>query len=279
MKKNQQKIIYYNDEINDDFANNKIKTKPLKENFKYVKRSPWWTSRAWFVYYILAIPFGSLFCWLKYHTKVKNRKVLKENKHRGYFLYANHTQNAPDAFHPALSVYPKRNYVLVHHDAVSIKGLKNLVLMLGGIPVANTMNNMKLMKECINKRIKNKHTVTIYPEAHIWPYCTKIRNFKSTSFRYPVELDVPVYSSTTVYRKRTGISKLWSKKPFVTIYIDGPFYADKTLNKKEATEKLRNQVYEAMVSHAHTPDNYEYIKYIKRDSSTKGNPINTQKTP
>lgn len=267
MKKTEQKIVYYNDEINDDFAKTQFKKKKkMKENFKYVKRGPIWTFGAWLLYYIFAVPFGAIFCWLKFRTKVKNREVLKQNRKRGYFLYANHTQGSSDAFLPALGVYPKRNYVMVHQDAVTIKGLKNLVLMLGGIPVANTMNNMKLMRTCIEKRIKNKHTVTIYPEAHIWPYCTKIRNFKATSFRYPVELDTPVYTSTIVYRKRTGISKLWSNKPFATIYIDGPFYPDKSLNKKEAVQKLRDEAYNAMCSRAHTPENYEYIKYVKKEN-------------
>ena len=82
-----------------------------------------------------------------------------------------------------------------------------------------------------------------------------------------MEIDAPVYSSTIVYRKRTGISKLWSNKPYATIYVDGPFYADKTLNKKEAGEKLRNEVYNAMIVRAHTPDNFEYIKYIKKEET------------
>lgn len=258
---NTKKVVYFSDELNDDFASNKIKTKPLKENFKYVKRGPFWTFAAWFMYYIIAVPFGSILCYIKFRLKVKNRKVLKENRKKGYFLYANHTQNAPDAFLPALSLYPKRNYVMVHEDAVSVRGLKNLVLMLGGIPVANTMNNVRLMKECIEKRIKNKHTVTIYPEAHVWPYCNFIRNFKSASFRYPVELNSPVYCSTMVYRERKGKNK----KPRAIIYIDGPFYPDKTLNKKEAIEKLRNEVFNTMNSRAHTPDNYEYIKYMKKE--------------
>lgn len=263
MRRKRPKIVYYTDELNDDFADQKIKKKQLKENFKYVKRNPFWTFCAWVAYYIFAVPFGAIFCWIKFRAKVKNRKVLKENRKKGYFLYANHTQGGADAFLPALSIYPKRNYILVHESAVSIKGIKNLVLMLGGIPVASTMGNMKQMKNCIGKRIKRKHVVTIYPEAHIWPYHNKIRDFKDTSFRYPVELNSPVYSSTVVYRKRTGISKLWSNKPFATIYVDGPFYPDKNLDKKEATKKLRDEVYNAMISRAHTESNYEYIKYIK----------------
>lgn len=263
--KKKEKIVYYTDEISDDFSGNKIKTKQLKENFKYVKRNPFHHAMAWLLYYVFAVPFGSLFCWLKLRTKVKNKKALKGFRRKGIFVYANHTQKGCDAFLPALAVYPKRNYVMVHKDAVSIKGLKNIVLMLGGIPVANTLNNMRLMKGCVEKRIRNKHSVTIYPEASIWPYNTQIRNFKDTSFRYPVELDSPVFAQTIVYRKRNGISKLWSDKPFATIYIDGPFFADKSLPKKEATKKLRDEVYNAMVCRADVPENYAYIKYVKKE--------------
>ena len=266
MKK--KKIVYYNDEIKDDFSGTRIKQKPLKENFKYIKKGPIWCFFAWVLYYIFAIPFGAIFCFLKFRLKVENRKVLKENKKRGYFVYANHTQHSADAFIPALCVYPRKNYVLVNKDSVSIKGLKNIVLMVGGIPVANTFTNMKLMRECIKERVA-KQPVTIYPEATIWPYNTKIRNFKSSSFKYPVDFDTPVYSSTMVYRKRTSISRFWNKKPFATIYIDGPFYPDKTLNKKEATEKLRDEVYTAMTARANVPDNYEYIKYIKKEEIKK----------
>lgn len=265
MKK--QKIVYYTDEISDDFSGNKIKTKQLKENFKYVKRNPFHHAMAWLLYYIFAVPFGSLFCYIKLHLLVKNKRVLNGYRRQGIFLYANHTQKSCDAFLPALGIYPKRNYVMVHKDAVSIKGLKNIVLMLGGIPVANTMGNMRLMKGCIEKRIRNKHAVTIYPEATIWPYNTKIRNFKDTSFRYPVELGTPVFTSTVVYRKRKSLSRLWNKKPCATIYIDGPFFADKSLDKKEATKKLRDEVYNTMVARTNVPDNYEYIKYVKKEEN------------
>ena len=261
----RKKIVYYTDELNDDFSGTNIKQKPLKENFKYINRNPFWNTIAWFLYNCIAAPFGWLFCKIKLRIRYKNRKVLKKHRKKGYFIYANHTQGTADAFIPALATSPKKNYVLVNKDAVAIPGIKQFVLMLGGVPVAETINNMKGMTNCIKYRIKKKKAVTIYPEAHIWPYCTKIRNFSSASFRYPVEFNAPTFSSTTVYRKRRGLSKLWSKKPRATTYIDGPFYPDRTLSKKDAIQKLRNDVYSAMRKRAHTTTNYEYIRYIKKE--------------
>lgn len=265
----KNKIVYYTDELSDDFARTKIRQKPLKNNFLYVNWGFIWNILAFFVYYFIATPLAFFFSLFTFRTRFRNRKVLRKNWNKGYFLYCNHTQGIADALHPALAIRPKRNYILVNKDAVSIPGIKQLVLMLGAIPVASSLNNIKRMTSCIKKRIKNKHVVNIYPEATIWPYNTKIRNFKSASFRYPVELNTPVYSATTVYRERRGLTSLITKRPFITVYIDGPFYPDKTLPTKEAIEKLRNEVYNAMCQRANSKDNYEYVKYVKRPSTQK----------
>lgn len=263
----RKKVVYYKDILQDDFSNTNIKQKPLPENFKYINRRPLWNIIAWLVYFFIAPVVGWFFCWFKLRMHFKNKKVLRKCRRKGYFLYANHTQGVADAFLPALSVYPKRNYILVNKDAVSIFGIKQLVLMLGAIPVADSLGNMKSMTRCIEKRIKDKHVVTIYPEASIWPWNTKIRPFKNASFRYPVDLDAPVYAQTLVYRKRKGITRLITSRPFATIYIDGPFYPDKSLPTKEAMQKLRDEVYEAMCKRAHVKQNFEYIRYLPENET------------
>ena len=45
-------------------------------------------------------------------------------------------------------------------------------------------------------------------------------------------------------------------------YIDGPFYPDINLSKKEAQKKIRNIVYEKMLERAKN-SNVEVVKYIK----------------
>lgn len=264
----KKKIVYYTDELTDDFSGTKIKQKPLKDNFKYTNKGLIWNLLAFVFYYFIAMPVAFLFSVFVFRTKIKNKKVLRKSFFKGYFLYCNHTQGILDAFNPPLTVYPKRNYILVNKDAVSIPGIKQLVLMLGGIPVASTLNNMKRMNDCIKKRIKHRHVVTIYPEATIWPFNTKIRNFKPASFRYPVDLNAPVYTSTLVYRKRKGLTRLFTSRPFATLYIDGPFYPDKSLPTKEAMKKLRDEVYNAMCKRANTKENFEYVKYVKKETSS-----------
>ena len=116
-----------------------------------------------------------------------------------------------------------------------------------------TKNFMNAISKCIDR----KHLVAIYPEAHVWDYYTKIREFKEDSFRYPVKLESPSYAITTTYRKRKN------KNPRIVAYVDGPFYPDKNKTYVEQKIELRDKVLNVMKERAKTND-IEYIKYVKK---------------
>lgn len=97
----------------------------------------------------------------------------------------------------------------------------------------------------------------IYPEAHVWPYYTKIRPFGEAAFTYPVIENTPVYSFTVTYHKKRIRTKM-------ICYVDGPFYPKNNLSQKEASKALRNEVYEAMVRRS-KKNTYEKIKYVKKE--------------
>ena len=67
---------------------------------------------------------------------------------------------------------------------ISLKGTGTLVEMLAAIPIPSNVAGMKNFLTTIQKKIDKKSSITIYPEAHIWPYYTKIRPFKDVSFKY-----------------------------------------------------------------------------------------------
>ena len=121
----------------------------------------------------------------------------------------------------------------------------------------NVSATKKFMDVIEDRIVRKKQSITIYPEAHIWPYYTGIRNFKVVSFSYPVKFNRPAFCVTNTYQK---IGK--SSKIRMISYIDGPFYPDNNLNKKEAQNKLRDIIYEKMVERAKN-SNIEVIKYIK----------------
>ena len=118
---------------------------------------------------------------------------------------------------------------------------------------------MKNFLKTIEIRIKQGYSITIFPEAHIWPYYTKIRPFKSVSFKYPVKLETPVFCMTNTYQCYGKNNE----KVRIVSYIDGPFFSDKELNLKEQQEDLRNKVYDVMVERSKN-SNIEVIKYQKK---------------
>lgn len=268
MKK--KKVIYYKDELNDDFAGNSIEVKSLPKNFKHIHHNPFYRLGEFFVYYVIAKPIIWVIMKIGYFSSIKNKKVLKAAKKTGFFIYGNHTGNMPDAFQPNMLRRFKKNYVVVGQAALSMVGLRTFISMLGAIPLGTTFDEKIKFLECIRKRIKNKSSVMIYPEKHIWPYYTDIRPFENESFRFPVSLNVPCFSLTTTFHKRTGLLS-FIKKPRLITYLDGPFYPDASLKPADAKQKLRDEVYSAMKTRAKQKEQYEYIKYIKEEPQSEMN--------
>ena len=252
------KVIYYSDELNDEFSEKKIETKKIDKNYKYVHKNPLWNLCSYLVQNVFSVPIKNLYSSIKFKIKYIGKEKLKPYKKQGYFIYGNHTQAFADTFITSRAVYPKRNFLIVNPANVSMKGLGTLVEMLGAIPIPTELNGMKRFIDTIKLRIEQGYSVTIYPEAHIWPYYTGIRNFKSVSFKYPVELDVPSFCMTNTYQK------YGKNKVQIVTYIDGPFFVNKDLeNKKEMQEDLRNRIYETMVERSKN-SNIEVIKYVKK---------------
>ncbi len=255
----ETKIIYYTDELNDEFSSAKITPIKIDKNYKYDKNSLW-DLCSLIVQNILSMPIKVGYAKTKFRIKYIGKEKLKQYKNEGYFVYGNHTQAFADTFIPSIAIYPKRNFLIVNPENISIKHAKNIIEMLGAIPVPGDKESMKNFLKTIEKHIHKRHSITIYPEAHIWPYYTKIRPFKSVSFAYPIELKKPVFSMTNTYQ---GYGKNKDKIKIVT-YIDGPFFANEKLPKKEQKQELRDRVYKCMVERSKN-SNIEYIKYERKE--------------
>lgn len=251
-------VIYY-DDFNTEFSGITKNTISIDKDFKFVHKNPIWKFFEFIVYRIIMHPIAFLWCKIKFGLKIVNRGALKKSKDCGYFIYSNHTLMAGDAFIPNVATNPKRTYVIVHPDNLSTKGTKNFIMMCGAIPVPSSFSAYRNFIDTVNLRIKQKSTVVIYPEAHIWPYYTGIRPFSSVSFSYPVKCAAPVYVSTTTFQKR----KL-GKTPRVTVYIDGPFFADTSLSPHDAEKELHDKVFETMKKRSEN-STYERIKYVKKE--------------
>ncbi len=253
--KKTKKVIYFKDELNDDFAGVSKPDIDIPADFKFINKNIFWHILSFIVYRVIMKPFAYIYCKLKFNLKVVDNTTEKVNQ--GSFLYCNHTLLAGDAFIPNVVMFSKKVFVIVNPENIASKGTKNFILMNGAIPIPRSMKPFKNFLKAVEEHVLKGRIITVYPEAHIWPYYTKIRRFKSTSFKFPVKLNAPVFVSTTTFQK-----KKFGNKPRVTVYLEGPFYPDKDLSAKQAENQLCELTYKIMSENSKN-STYEHIIYKK----------------
>ncbi len=257
----KNRVVTYNDPVNEDYSCNSIVNKKLKDSFKYVHTNIFWRFFAHVLYTAVAKPIVWCIGKLNRGIKVENKYVLKKIRKNGYFLYGNHTSKFDAVIGPAFVATNKKCYTIANSDAVSIKGLKNIVMMLGALPVPSTPTLNEKFLAAIEKRVAQKQVIAIFPEAHIWPYCQVIRPFPETSFIYPAKFNKPVVAMVASFRPQKHDSSLRSK-PRITITLSEPIYPNPDLSIKENTKYLHDQVYDFMVNTLSNRKNVDYITYI-----------------
>ncbi len=261
MRLKERRVIYYRDELNDEFSEAKITPRVIDKDYKYIHNSHIKRFTHFFWYRMVATPIAWLYAKLFHRYKIIGKEKVRGHKKCGYFLYGNHTHHLYDTLIPSLIAMPKDCYVIVHPNNVSMPYLGRVTPSMGAIPLPSDRTAYKNFREAIDYRIKEGCAVAIYPEAHIWPYYTKIRPFPDTSFTYPASLMCPIFVYTNTYKKRR-----LSGKPRIVTYVDGPYFPDPALSLPENRKRLRRLAYEAMCERCKNSD-IEYIKYIKGDDN------------
>ena len=163
-----------------------------------------------------------------------------------------------DAFVPPIITRYKRPYYIVNKANLGIPILGKLLPLLGAIVIPDRIHDMLKFRKAL-KYYGKKNPIVVYPEAHVWPYYTKIRPFNTSSFQMAVEDEKEVYCATTTYQK----SKFF-KRPKIVIYVDGPFVCDENLSKKEKVKRLEKLVHDKMTDRSKN-SNIEYVTYKKKD--------------
>ncbi len=255
----EKKVIYFQNELTDEFSTAQITPKKIDGSYVYCHDSAFKRFTHIFWYRIVFTPIAFAYVKCKFSHRIVGKELLKEHRDVGYFMYGNHTQDIGDAFLPNTLNLPQHNYVIVHPNNVSMPFLGRITPSLGALPLPDDFEALRNFTRAVERRISEGHTVVIYPEAHIWPYYTGIRPFSDASFCYPAKTGAPVFCFTNTYQARKH-----SKKPRIVTYIDGPFFPDKTLSAKAQRKDLRDQVYQCMCQRAKN-STVTYIEYIKRE--------------
>ena len=257
-------VIYYKDELNDDFNEVGLSRPSVPEGYKYKRTNPVSNVFANILYYGLGVPIMWIAC--KFHgIKVVNKKYLRRFRHKsGAFIYANHVSISDAWKYHAYVCLPKRVNIIGYSDALSLPGIVRYLVRCFGLlplPLKTDLSNQRPFRDAVEWYVNDqKQFVLIFPEAHIWPYYTKIRNFLPNSFIYPVKAQAPVIPMVTVWRK----SKL-HKKPRQTVVIGKPIYPDPSLDDKESVLELHERCLNQMKYIADSYMQYNYIRYIKKE--------------
>lgn len=250
------KKIYYYDDFDSDVVKSKNQEYILKENYKWIHKNVFYKIWSYTLYVIFFI-FSFIYAKLILRVSIKNRNVLKGKS--SYYLYINHTQEMGDAFVPPIITRYKRPYFIVNKANLGIPILGKLLPALGAIVIPDGIHDMLKFRKAL-KYYGEKHPIVVYPEAHVWPYYTKIRPFNTSSFQFAVEDEKEVYCATTTYQKSN-----FFKRPKIVIYVDGPFICDENLSKKENIKKLEKLVHDKMTYRSKN-SNVEYVTYKKKDN-------------
>lgn len=255
------KKIYYYESFSDDIVKNKGQDYQLPESYVWIHEGFFYRLYSLLLYLIAAIA-GLVGCYGVLHMRIENRNVIKPYRKVGCYVYGNHTQPIGDVAIPGFVCRYKRVYTIVSPANLGIPFLGKFLPALGALPIPDHIDQIKKLYRAIEKRIDEGGCVIIYPEAHVWPYYTKIRPFPTTSFRYPAKDSAPVFAMTTTYQKRR-----FGKRPKMVVYLDGPFFADQDLPLKERQKKLCEEVRSTMEARSHN-SNCEYVRYEKKADET-----------
>ena len=260
----EERIFYYENEEDDPIKTNEQEKKVevgLPKDYQFIPKNP-------FVRIYSAILFRLFWLfglWYEKHywqVKVYGRERLKRVKGKGYLIYANHTNPFHDVFGPAIAS-DRRIFTIISPVNLLVPGIGKFLPLIGGLPLGKTKEEKQAFNDAVDKRIKKKKVLVIYPEAHVWPYATKIRKFPAgdRSFKYATRNNLPIFTMTTTYHKRKD--KKRGDLPRMDIYLDGPFYPDSEKTESENRAKLAKEAYNSMVKYS-KKNTYEYYKYIKK---------------
>ena len=235
----KQKTYYYH-ELTDDLVESERQNFSLSDDYQIINQN--FANK---IIRISATGLAYLLSYGKLHIKVVGKEKLIPYKDQGYFVFANHTQPVNDAFMPLTILGSQDYYAIASQSNWGIPFIGKFLLPYGGLPVGKTLKQSVNLLKAIETLIKQNKHIVIYPEAHVWPYYTKIRPFPITSMNFPVTFKTPSFTMTTIYQKRRN-----SKRPKIVVYIDGPFFTNKNLSKKQQQIQLHDKIYQQLKQRA-----------------------------
>lgn len=230
--------IQYFESYDQDFVESADQTYTLPENYVWMYDRPHQKLTRSLLRSLFGL-FSEVYIRGIHHLRYGSIDCVRHASSAG-ILYLNHTQPVIDPFLPHLLIRPRKSVTVCAPSNLGIPVLGKILPLLGAVPTGSTLDEMRHMKQALQAAADRDEWIVIYPEAHVWPWCTWIRPFDDTSFQFCLDFDRPAYCGVLTYRKmRNG-------KCQMVIETAGPFYADHSLPRRKARRQLHQQVFEAM---------------------------------
>lgn len=262
----EERVFYYESEEDDPIKTDEQEAKVevgLPEGYEFIPKNPFVKLYSAVLFRIFKL-FGQYYERGYWQVKVYGREKLKKARGKGYVMYANHTNPFHDVFGPAIAA-DRRIFTIISPVNLKIPGIGKVLPYIGGLPLGKTREEKEAFNNAVDKRLKQKKCLVIYPEAHVWPYATKVRKFPAgdKSFKYATRNNLPIFTMTTTYHKRKDNKR--GELPRMDIYIDGPFWPDEKKSEDDNRAMLAQKAYDSMVKYS-KKNSYEYFQYRPKTS-------------
>lgn len=217
----------------------------IDENYDYVPNNLIFSIFSNLLYYGIAFPILKLLTKIIYDLKIEGIENIKKVD-GGAISVSNHVLIL-DCAMVGLAFGKRKIYYTTQEGSFKIPLVRKLIKYLRAVPIPENINNRKYFIKAMNNVLENGDIIHFYPEASLWPYCKKIRNFKNGAFDFAVKNNVPIIPMAYKFRKPEGYRKIFKIKPDVTLSILKPIKADMNEeNIKVCIEDLKIKVKRAM---------------------------------
>ena len=164
----QRKVIYYTDELKDEFSTFTTTPPVIGDDYDYERTSFGKRLERFVVYRIFTYPVAFLYSKFAFRRKIVGKKLLRPYRKQGIFLYGNHTQPTGDALMQACLTWPRLNYVIVHPNNLKVPFIGRFTPSLGALPLPDTMGAFRNFKNAIQHKIEQGqcNTICLHTQIH-----------------------------------------------------------------------------------------------------------------
>lgn len=217
----------------------------IDRNYEYVSKDIIFNTFSDVLYYLIAYPILKVLTKIVYDLKIEGRENI-DFLEKGAISVSNHVLFL-DCAMVGLAWGLKRVYYTTLEGSFKIPFVRKLIKLLRAMPIPEKIKNREYFLKAVDEVLSNGDYVHFYPEAALFPYYKKIRNFKNGAFSIAVKNDVPIVPMVFTFREPKGIRKIFKKKKDVTLKILKPVtIKEEGLNQKQKEELLKNKVHTMM---------------------------------